>query len=122
MLCWLRRLNSSKARSTHQLDHVIGIPDDHPIAVNARPSSKYDVQQTYVIILTKNDPVRRRYELSTDLIERVSEEVIEDFEPYSRVLYVNAIAEAEAQRKLFDYMREHHIQDWWDLPDQLALD
>jgi hypothetical protein len=78
--------------------------------------------QTFVFILTKNNPIRRRYELTRDLLELEFEEKIPDFIPYSRLLYVCAGEEVEAQRKVFDYMREHGLADWKDIPEGLCID
>lgn len=76
---------------------------------------------TFVIVLTKDDPTRKKYTLAPDGTEHVIEEVIENFEPYSRVVYVQAVSEIEAQRKLFDYMRENRIEDWKNIKDGLYL-
>lgn len=76
---------------------------------------------TFVIVLTKDDPIRKKYMLASDGTELVIEEVIENFTPYSRVIYVQAVSEIDAQRRLFDYMRENGIEDWKDVKDGTYL-
>jgi hypothetical protein len=76
----------------------------------------------FVIVLTKNNPVRRRYILDADLTERWIEEQIPNFRPYSRVVYVSATTELDAQRTLFDYMRQHGIVDFSQLEDGIVLE
>ena len=73
-------------------------------------------------MLTKNDPIQKTYRLADDGRECVEETIIENFEPYSRVIYVRGDTEEAAQRKLFEYMYEHGIQNWKDLDDGTILD
>jgi len=76
---------------------------------------------TFAIFLTKNHPMRMRYRLDAEMQECVDEEEIKGFEPYSRTVYVVAIEEQEAQRKLFDYMKLKKMSDWHELTDGITI-
>ena len=72
-------------------------------------------------MLTKNEPIQKTYNLTTDGVEHVTETVIENFEPYSRVIYVLAETNRDAQLKLYGYMWANQIQDWKDIKDGTIL-
>jgi len=75
-----------------------------------------------VIQLTKNHPIRLKYTLGPDGKEDVTEEVIEDFEPYSRFVYVRAATDADAQERLYEYMHKKKLADWKELQDGLVIE
>ena len=73
-------------------------------------------------MLTKNEPIRKTYYLDEHGQERVEEIFIEEFEPYSRTIYVIADSEKEAQLKEFEHMRANYMQDRNELEDGTILD
>jgi hypothetical protein len=73
-------------------------------------------------MLTKNEPVRKTYHLDEYGREHVVESVIEDFEPYSRTVYIIAESERDAQLRLFEHMRANYMQDWDEIEDGTILD
>jgi DNA-binding PadR family transcriptional regulator len=78
--------------------------------------------QTFVIMLTKNEPIRKTYYLDETGQEQVEETFIEEFEPYSRVIYILAESEKDAQLKVFEHMRLNYMQDWNEIEDGTILD